>query len=361
MLKRPVYINKLSIVAIAVFSLLTACGQAAQPSGSSPAASSSATSASTASAKAAATDTKPKEKVTVNIGVQGKTGVLVYARDKGYFEKAFSAVGAEVKWNEFASGPPHFEAIASGRLDFGGTGGTPLISGQVGGVDFKGIAVTSDGKKGNMIVIPKNSPIKELKDLKGKKVAVAKGSSAYNFLYMAINKAGLKGDDVKVIQLQPDEARPALDSGAIDAWSIWEPYATTAVYQTGASILVSGEDLNINAPSFLIARSKFTQEHPDLTVLFLKTYYEATTYYNAHQDEIADELSKSQKLDKKIIVDVLKNTKPILSSITPEFAKAHQEQADFLLSVGAINKKLDTSQVLDSKFIDQALKEATQK
>lgn len=319
------------------------------------------TATDTTSAAPAGSTEKPKEKVVVNIGVQGKTGILPYARDKGAFEKAFAAVGAEVKWNEFASGPPHFEALAAGRLDFGSVGGTPVVSGQVGGVDFKAIAVTSDGKKGNMIVIPKNSPIKELKDLKGKKIGVAKGSSAYNFLYLAIDKIGLKGDDVKVIQLQPDEARPALDSGAIDAWSIWEPYATTAVFQTGAKILVTGQDLNINAPGFLIARTKFTKDHPDLTVLFLKTYEEVRKYYVEHSDEVTEELSKSQKLDREIISTVLKNTEPLLSPITPEFAKAHQEQADFLLSVGAINKKLDTSQVLESKFVEQALKDLKDK
>lgn len=245
--------------------LLAACGDGKPASGGTP------TQASSGDGKAAdKTETKPK--AVVNIGVQGKTGIFPYAREKGYFEKAFAEVGAEVKWHEFASGPPHFEALAAGRLDFGGTGGTPVISGQTGGVDFKAIAVTSDGKTGNFIVVPKGSPIKKLNDLKGKKIAVAKGSSAYNFLYMALDKAGLKGDDIKEIQLQPDEARPALDSGAIDAWSIWEPYATTAVFQTGATILVSGADLGINAPSFLIARTKFTEEHSDLTVLFLKTY-----------------------------------------------------------------------------------------
>lgn len=351
--KKSFFLKRVPVFAIIALGLLSSCGAKTTntPTNASSAASSSSTAAQSSTPAAA-----PKEKVIVNIGIQGKTGVLNYAREKGYFEKAFAAIGSEVKWNEFASGPPHFEAIAAGRLDFGATGGTPLISGQVGGVDFKGIAVTSDGRKGNMIVIPKNSPIKDLKDLKGKKIAVAKGSSAYNFLYMALDKAGIKGDEVKVIQLQPDDARPAFDSGAIDAWSIWEPYATTAVYQTGAKILVTGENLNINAPSFLIARTKFAQEHSDLTVLFLKTYEEARKYYVEHQDEIANELSKSQKLDKAIIVDVLKNTFPILSSITPEFAKAHQEQADFLLSVGAINKKLDTSQVLESKFVNQALK-----
>ncbi|WP_248927061.1 aliphatic sulfonate ABC transporter substrate-binding protein [Paenibacillus hamazuiensis] len=331
---------------------LAGCGTAQNAGSSNAAASGGAQPASGAA----------KEKVVVNIGVQGKTGIFPYAREKGYFEKAFAKAGAEVKWTEFASGPPHFEAIAAGRIDFGAVGGTPVVSAQTGGVDFKAIAVTSDGKTGNFIVIPKNSPIKELKDLKGKKIAVAKGSSAYNFLYMAIDRAGLKGSDVKEIQLQPDEARPALDSGAVDAWSIWEPYATTAVFQTGAKILVSGQDLNINAPSFLIARTKFLQDHPDLAVVFLKAYEEARKYYTGHFDEVAEELSKSQKLDRAIVDQVLKNSSPILSPATPEYAKAHQEQADFLYSVGAINKKLDTSKVIENKYVEQALKElGTQK
>ncbi|WNC13821.1 aliphatic sulfonate ABC transporter substrate-binding protein [Brevibacillus brevis] len=299
-----------------------------------------------------------KEKVVVNIGIQGSTGILAYARDKGIFEKAFAQAGAEVKWHEFASGPPHFEAIASGRLDFGATGGTPVISAQTGGVDFKAIAVTSDGKRNNAIVIPKDSPITDIRELKGKKIAVAKGSSAYNFLYMVLDRAGLKADEVQIIHLQPDEARPALDTGAVDAWSAWEPYVTTALVQTQAKALVTGEDLNIFAPGFLVARTGFTSEHPELTVLFLKTYEETRRYYVAHLDEVTDELVKTRKLEREIISRVLQNSNPILSPVTPEFAEAHQEQADFLYSVGAIKKKLDTSQVLDSKFVEQALREA---
>ncbi|MBD1381070.1 aliphatic sulfonate ABC transporter substrate-binding protein [Metabacillus arenae] len=298
-----------------------------------------------------------KRNVVVNIGVQGSTGVLPYAREKKYFEKAFEKVGAEVKWHEFTSGPPHFEALAAERLDLGATGGTPLIAGQSGGVDFKAIAVTTDGKKGNSIVIAKDSEIKDLKDLKGKKIAVAKGSSAYNFLYMAIDRAGLKEKDIKIVQLQPDEARPALDNGSIDAWSTWEPYATTVVHQTAAKILVSGEDLNINAPSFLVARSKFAAEHPELTVLFLKTYEEVRQHFSNNLDEVSKEIADKEKVDVEIIKEVLKKTDLIFSPATKEFQKAHQEQADFLYSAGGINKELDTTEVIENKYIEQVLKE----
>ncbi|WP_245823478.1 aliphatic sulfonate ABC transporter substrate-binding protein [Metabacillus halosaccharovorans] len=324
---------------IAVILVLSACGNS--------------TSKDTSSKVAA--QRKESQDVVVNIGVQGKTGILPYAREKQYFEKAFEKEGVKVTWNEFASGPPHFEALASGRLDFGAVGGTPVIAGQSGNVDFKAIAVSSDGKKGNSIIVPKGSTIKELSDLKGKKIGVAKGSSAFNFLYMAIDHAGLKDSDIEIIQLQPDEARPALDNGSIDAWSIWEPYATTAVFQTDAKVLVTGEDLNINAPSFLIARTEFTEKHPDLTVLFLKTYEEVRQQFVQNIDGVSEELAESQKVDEEIIRSVLKNSEPILSPTTDEFSKAHQKQADFLYSVGGIDQKLDTSKVIENKFVDEAL------
>lgn len=300
-------------------------------------------------------DSAEKE-VVVRIGVQGKTGVLPYAREHQYFEKAFEKVGVKVEWSEFASGPPHFEALSAGRLDFGATGGTPLIAGQAANIDFKAIAVTSDGKTGNAIVIPKDSAIKEIGDLKGKKIGVAKGSSAYNFLYFVLDRAALTDKDIDIIQLQPDEARPALDNGSIDAWSTWEPYVTTAVFQTGANILVSGADLNILTPSFLIAGTNFTQEHPDLTVLFLKTYEEARQYFINHTEEVAQDIASTQKVDVEIIKTVLEKTDNRLSPTTPEFAKAHQEQADFLYSVGGVAKEMDTSKVITNEFVEEALK-----
>ncbi|AEI44595.1 aliphatic sulfonate ABC transporter substrate-binding protein [Paenibacillus mucilaginosus] len=335
-----------ALTGILLFSLplLSACGKTEAVNGAAAAGSGTAVGAA-------------KEKIVVNLGIQGSTNLFSYARDKKIFEEAFAKAGAEVKWHEFASGPPHFEALASGRLDFGSVGGTPVVSAQTGGVDFKAIAVTGDGKKGNAIVLPKGSTIKDIKELRGKKIAVAKGSSAYNFLYRTLEAAGLKDSDVKIIQLQPDEAKPALDTGAIDAWSVWEPYITTAVVQSKASILVSGQELGVVAPGFLVARTQFTEQHPELTVLFLKTYEELRQYYTSHYDEVTDHFVKTKKVDKEIVSTVLKKSEPLLSPITPEFAKAHQDQADFLFNAGAITKKLDTSKVLESKFVEQALKE----
>lgn len=297
------------------------------------------------------------DEVTVRIGIQGKIGILPYAREHKLFEEAFAKEGVKIEWSEFTSGPPHFEALSAGRLDFGATGGTPVIAGQVANIDFRAIAVTSDGKTANSIVIPKGSTIKELADLKGKKIAVAKGSSAFNFLYFVLDHTGLTDKDIEIIQLQPDEARPALDNGSIDAWATWEPYATTAVFQTGAEHLVTGEDLNITTPSFLISRTAFTEEHPELTVLFLKTYEEVRQYYMENVEKVSEEIATTENLDVEIIQTILEKVDNRLEPTTGEFARAHQEQADFLYEVGGVNKQVDTSEVIDNHFIEEALKE----
>ncbi|HZG72820.1 MAG TPA: ABC transporter substrate-binding protein, partial [Chondromyces sp.] len=102
------------------------------------------------------------EKVVVNIGIQQSLTPLLLAREKGWFEEDFSKLGVEVKWTEFQSGPPHFEAMASGRLDFGQVGNSPVISGQAAGIPFKEISNNTDGLKSNAILVQKDSPIKSL-------------------------------------------------------------------------------------------------------------------------------------------------------------------------------------------------------
>ncbi|MFE6795824.1 aliphatic sulfonate ABC transporter substrate-binding protein [Paenibacillus chitinolyticus] len=299
-----------------------------------------------------------KDKVTVSIGIQQSLGPLLIAREKKWFEEAFAKAGAEVKWQEFQSGPPHFESITAGRLDFGIVGNGPVIAAQAGKVEFKEIAVSGDGKKGNAILVPKGSPLQTVRDLKGKKIAVAKGSSGWIFLYRAIVQAGLKPDDIKIVQLQPDEARPAFQTGAVDAWAVWEPFITSEVVTGGASVLADGKQLDLLGPGFIVARSEFTREHPELTVLFLKTYEEARLWLTEHQEEAVGILAKAKKLDPEIVRKVLSNLEPLNAVITPEFVEAQQSTADFMLLQDAIKQKIDVTKVVDNSFIEQALKQA---
>lgn len=291
--------------------------------------------------------------VEVNIGIQG-VGILTVARQQGWFEEAYKKLGATVKWTEFPSGPPHFEAIAANRLDFGLVGNGPVIAGQAGNVDFREIAVLSDGKLGDSILVPGDSGIRSIADLKGKKVAVAKGSSAYTFVYRAAVQAGLKPSDINLIQLQPDEAQAAYDTKAVDAWAIWEPYVSIAASK-GSRILANGQQLNLASPSFAVVRTAFAKEHPEHVALFLKIYKEAVDWVLAHKDETVKIYADAKKTDPQLMKAVLEKSNPIVDPVTDEYIKAQQTTADLLFETGGIKQKIDVTRVVDNSYLQQAL------
>ncbi|MGM0861746.1 MAG: aliphatic sulfonate ABC transporter substrate-binding protein [Bacillota bacterium] len=298
-----------------------------------------------------------KELKEINIGIQQSLSPLLIAKEKGWFEEAFEKEGIKVKWTEFQSGPPQFEGLAADKLDFSQVGNSPVISGQAAGISFKEIGLSQDGLKANGILLKKDSGIENLKDLKGKKIAVAKGSSGFDFLYKALDQKGLSAGDVNIIQLQPDEATSAFENGAVDAWSIWEPYLSIETLKHEAKIIANGESTDLYSPGFTLVRTKFADEYPDEVVRFLKVYDKAVAWQKKHREEAADLYADIKNLDKEVVKNVLNNTEPLNEVINDDIIKAQQETADFQYRTKAINKKIDVKEVVDNSFIKKALKE----
>ncbi|MDS9998332.1 aliphatic sulfonate ABC transporter substrate-binding protein [Bacillus atrophaeus] len=298
-----------------------------------------------------------KELKEINIGIQQSLSPLLIAKEKGWFEETFEKEGIKVKWTEFQSGPPQFEGLAADKLDFSQVGNSPVISGQAAGISFKEIGLSQDGLKANGILVKKDSGIHNLKDLKGKKIAVAKGSSGFDFLYKALDQAGLSADDVNIIQLQPDEATSAFENGAVDAWSIWEPYLSIQTLKHEAKIIANGESTDLYSPGFTLVRTKFADEYPDEVVRFLKVYDKAVAWQKKHIEEAADLYADIKNLDTEVVKNVLNNTEPLNEVINDDIIKAQQETADFQYRTKAINKKIDVKEVVDNSFIKKALKE----
>ncbi|WP_248924489.1 aliphatic sulfonate ABC transporter substrate-binding protein [Paenibacillus hamazuiensis] len=334
----------------AALSIISGCG-AAQPAGQTNKTSSTSNSGDTGSANGG------KNQIVVNIGIQQSIWPILAAKEKGWFEEEFGKVGAKVNWVEFQSGPSYFEAIASDRLDFGRVGNIPVLAGQAADVSFKEIATASMGEKGDVILVPKDSPIKTIQDLKGKQIAVSKASSAYGLLYKALEFGGLKPSDVKIIQLQPDEAQPAFETGKVDAWAIWEPFQSIQVLKNGARTLANGAAVNSFSPGFQIVRTKFAEEHPELVVLYLKVTEKATRWQKEHLEEAIELYANLRKQDKETMRRVLENSEPSNVPITADVIKAQQETAALLESVGGLKGKLDTSKVVDNRYIEKALQE----
>lgn len=307
------------------------------------------------SAKAGGAD--KNKGITVTLGIQPGAGPYFLARKKGWFEEEFAKTGAKVKWAEFQSGPPMTEAIAANRLDFAGLGNLPVVAAQAADIPFLEISQILDGKNNTAIIVPKDSKIQTVDDLKGKKIAVAKGSNAYNFLYRGLSQANLKTDDLNVIQLQPNEAQPAFETGGVDAWAVWDPYISTNVQSGKARILTDGEHLGVISPSFLIVRSKFAKEHPDLVVAYLKVYEKARLWEEQHFDETVAFYADELKVDGSIISAGLKRSKTINIPISQDTIDEQQKTADFQYSLKNIRVKIDTSKVVDNQYIEKALKE----
>lgn len=190
---------------------------------------------------------------TLRIGYQ-KYGTLVLLKAQGTLEKRLAPLGIQVKWAEFPGGPQLLEALNVGSVDFGTTGETPPIFAQAAGADLQYVAYEPPAPKGEAIVVAKDSPLKSVKDLKGKRVALNKGSNVHYLLVKALEKAGLKYEDVQTVFLNPSDARAAFERGSVDAWVIWDPFLAAAEHQLGARQLADGVGLVSNHQFYLASR-----------------------------------------------------------------------------------------------------------
>src|SRR5471030_965299 len=165
---------------------------------------------------------------TLRIGYQKSATTLVLLKGEGSLEKSLAAQGVNVKWTEFPGGPQLLEGLNVGAIDFGYTGETPPVFAQAAGAKLVYVANEPPAPTSEAILVPKDSPIKSVQELKGKKVVLNKGSNVHYLLVRALEDAGLKYTDVQTVFLPPADARAAFERGSVDAWVIWDPYQAAA-------------------------------------------------------------------------------------------------------------------------------------
>src|SRR5471030_1610572 len=195
----------------------------------------------------------------VRIGFQ-KYGKLVLLKSKGTLEDRLKAAGYNVVWTEFPSGPPLLEALNVGAIDFGNAGEAPPIFAQAAGAPLRYVAYEPPAPKGEAILVPKDSRLNSVSDLRGKKVALNKGSNVHYLLVKALEKAGVKYSEIEPVFLAPADARAAFERGAVDAWVIWDPFQAAAEAATGARTLSDGTGIVSNYQFYLSAKS-FSEQH----------------------------------------------------------------------------------------------------
>ena len=170
----------------------------------------------------------------LRIGVQ-KYGSLVLLKERGLLEQRLEPQGWTVTWIEFPGGPQLLEALNVGAIDFGTTGEAPPIFAQAAGAPLLYVGYEPPAPEGEAILVAKDSPIADVAGLKGKKVALNKGSNVHYLLVKALEAAGVAYTDIETVYLPPADARAAFERGAVDAWVIWDPFLAAAQAATGAA------------------------------------------------------------------------------------------------------------------------------
>lgn len=282
---------------------------------------------------------------TLAVGYQKSSLNLLVARQQQLFEQQFP--GVQVAWKEFPAGPQMLEALAVGAIDFGAVGNTPPVFAQAAGKDLKYIGYEVVPQNAQALLIPANSSIRTLADLKGKRIAVQKGSSAHELLAKVLQKAGLSWQDIQPIWLPPADARAAFDKQSIDAWSIWEPYLSAAELDAKAKVLIDGQAF-ARTYSFYIANPQFIEQHPGGTEKILQSLNTADQWVLQHQQQALKIYQQSTGLKQNIAQRVIdKRLKPSpIYSLKPEVVQAQQEIADLFQQVKLIPKSIQVSQVV---------------
>lgn len=275
----------------------------------------------------------------VRVGYQKAASVLSLLKSKELLEKAFAASGAKVSWAEFPAGQPLLEALNAGSIDFGYTGEAPPIFAQSTGVPVRYVAYDPWGPKGEAIVVPKDSPIQSLADLKGKKVGVAKGSNTQYLLVSALQSVGLKFEDVEVKFLKPAEARAAFEGRNIDAWSIWDPYLAVAEEQANARILTDATGLAPNRGYYLASQS-FVDQSPEALKVVLDEVRKESDWAKSNPAEVAKFLAPTLGIDAAILEKAEKRREYGVLPLTPEVITNQQKIADTFQTIKLIPKPI---------------------
>lgn len=198
----------------------------------------------------------------LRVGFQ-KYGNFVVLKARGTLEKRLASQGVSVQWLEFPAGPQLLEGLNAGAIDVGTVGETPPIFAQAGGVDFVYLGHEPPAPRGEAIVVPPDSPIRTVAQLRGKKVAFNRGSNVHYLLVKALEHAGLAYTDIQPIYLTPADARAAFVQRSVDAWVIWDPYLAAAERQLNARVVANGEGLVRNTQYYLAAR-KYAAAQPQV-------------------------------------------------------------------------------------------------
>ncbi|MBH0781450.1 ABC transporter substrate-binding protein [Nocardia bovistercoris] len=285
--------------------------------------------------------------VTLKVGDQKAISIEVLLKASGQLEN----LPYKIEFSTFTAGPPLIEAAGAGGIDLAQVGNTPVIFGAAAKADIEIVGALSATGKGDAILVGKNSQVRAVAELKGKKVAVTKGSSANANLLLQLQKAGLGLGDVEPVYLAPADGYAALTRGDVEAWAVWDPYTAIAENEVGAKVIATA-DQAANGYNFWVASSKAVGDAGKSAAIrdFFTRYAAATKWSSDNLDLWSTKYAEltSIPVDASRITWTRSIKQPI--PLDDKVVASEQEIADAFTKAGAIPGKIEFADFVDTRF-----------
>lgn len=282
---------------------------------------------------------EPKPITTLNIGYQ-KYGLLPIVKARGDLDKTLKMQGININWIEFPAGPQLLEGLNVGSVVFGEAGEAPPIFAQAASPNLIYVANQPPAPLAEALIVPKDSSIQSVKDLKGKRIVLNKGSNVHYLLLKLLAENQLSLEDIQVVYLAPADARAAFEKGVVDAWVIWDPFFAAAEQQLHAKVIATGKSL-VNNHQFYLSDRNFAAQHPQVLKTVINALNNSTQWVATHQDEAAKLLEKPTGLSQSILKTSISRMGLGVRPISNEVLKEQQYVADAFYQQHLIPNKID--------------------
>ncbi len=276
----------------------------------------------------------------LRIGFQKAASALTLLKANGALEKRLQPLGIEVKWNEFTAGPQLLEGLNVGAVDFGYVGEAPPVFALAAGADFVYVAYELPSPEAEGILVPKDSPIKSVADLKGKRIAFNKGSDVHWLVVSALKKAGLQYSDIEPVYLAPADARAAFERGSIDAWAIWDPFNVATQKQVAARQLISASGV-VSRHQFFLGARPYAEKNQDVLKILMEEVSKQGQWIVANTKQAAAQLSPLQGMAPEIIEASLKHYVHVYKPVDDKVLDDQQKVADTFFELKIIPNKIN--------------------
>ncbi|WP_436126415.1 sulfonate ABC transporter substrate-binding protein [Acidovorax sp. LjRoot117] len=279
----------------------------------------------------------------LRIGYQKAASLFVLQKATGTLEKKLAPLGFGVKWVEFPAGPQLLEGLNVGAVDVGYVGEAPPIFGQAAGAKFVYFGHDPAAPRAEAILVAKDSPIKSVADLKGKKVALNKGSNVHYLLVKQLEKNGLKLSDITPVYLAPADGRAAFESKNVDAWVIWDPFQAAAEKATGARVLADGTGGVVNNYQYYLGARDFVTKNPKVIAALFEDSVAQGIWLKKNLRQAAELIAPLQGLPVDVVELALQRYEFNVKPITPAVAADQQKIADTFFELKLIPKAIKVS------------------